>query len=286
MSVEHSNQAGRIIAEAIIESAALYSETLKEASRQLESALAALHRQFYAEKQRCEEEIARLQQAVKDQDAKPKPVPQPVPKPKSQPEAQPQPKPEQPSTKDVFKDFYRTIKELSIEQRQAKAERNMKKFQGKRKYPTESDAQEAVSRNSVELRILWTIVTGRKDFQGIESTRHPLHKHIEKINEYKRQCGQPELKIEVEPEKKPDKKPAKNPVQVTYGVQITGNYTEKLNLIKAVKELLNIGLKEAKDIVDKGPVIIPNGLKKEEAERIVSGFVKRGYLASIIIADA
>lgn len=280
MSVEHSNQAGRIIAEAIIESAALYSETLKEASRQMESALAALHRQFYAEKQRCEEEIARLQQAIKDQDAKPKPVPQPVPKPDSKPE--PKPKPEQPSTKDVFKDFYRTIKELSIEQRQAKAERNMKKFQGKRKYPTESDAQEAVSRNSVELRILWTIVTGRTDFQGIESTRHPLHKHIEKINEYKRQCGQPELKVEVEPEKKPDKKP----VQVTYGVKIAGNYTEKLTLIKAVKELLNIGLKEAKDIVDKGPVIIPNGLKKEEAERIVSGFAKRGYLASIIIADA
>jgi large subunit ribosomal protein L7/L12 len=158
----------------------------------------------------------------------------------------------------------------------------MKKFQGKRKYPTESDAQQAVSRNSVELRILWTIVTGRTDFQGIESTRHPLHKHIEKINEYKRQCGQPELKVDVEPEKKPDKKP----VQVTYGVKIAGNYTEKLTLIKAVKELLNIGLKEAKDIVDKGPVIIPNGLKKEEAERIVSGFAKRGYLASIIIADA
>ena len=276
MSVEHSNQAGRIIAEAIIESAALYSETLKEASRQMESALAALHRQFYAEKQRCEEEIARLQQAVKDQDAKPKPVPQPVPKP------EPKPEPEQPSTKDVFKDFYRIIKELSIEQRQAKAERNMKKFQGKRKYPTESDAQQAVSRNSVELRILWNIVTGRNDFQGIESTRHPLHKHIEKINEYKRQCGQPELKVDVGPEKKPDKKP----VQVTYGVKIVGNYTEKLALVKAVKELLNIGLKEAKDIVDKGPVIIPNGLKKEEAERIVSGFVKKGYQASIIIADA
>lgn len=275
MSVDHSNQAGRIIAEAIIESAALYSETLKEASRQMESALAALHRQFYAEKQRCEEEIAKLQQAIKDQQPVQKPVPQPVPK----PEPKPEPKP---STKDVFKDFYRIIKELSIEQRQAKAERNMKKFQGKRKYPTESDAQEAVSRNSVELRILWTIVTGRDDFQGIESTRHPLHKHIEKINEYKRQCGQPELKVEVEPEKKPDKKP----VQVTYGVKIAGNYTEKLTLIKAVKELLNIGLKEAKDIVDKGPVIIPNGLKKEEAERIVSGFAKRGYLASIIIADA
>lgn len=198
MSVEHSNQAGRIIAEAIIESAALYSETLKEASRQMESALAALHRQFYAEKKRCEEEIAKLQQAIKDQ--------QPVPK--------PEPKPEQPSTKDVFKDFYRTIKELSIEQRQAKAERNMKKFQGKRKYPTESDAQQAVSRNSVELRILWNIVTGRNDFQGIESTRHPLHKHIEKINEYKRQCGQPELKVEV-----------------TYGV----NYTEKLALVKSGK---------------------------------------------------
>lgn len=280
MSVEHSNQAGRIIAEAIIESAALYSETLKEASRQMGSALAALHRQYYAEKQRCEEEIARLQQAIKDQQPVQKPVPQPVPKPEPKPE--PQPKPEQPSTKDVFKDFYKTIKELSIEQRQAKAERNMKKFQGKRKYPTESDAQQAVSRNSVELRILWNIVTGRNDFQGIESTRHPLHKHIEKINEYKRQCGQPELKIEVEPEKKPDKKP----VQVTYGVKIVGNYTEKLALVKAVKELLNIGLKEAKDIVDKGPVIIPNGLKRGEADRIVLKFVSKGYSAIPIIADA
>lgn len=75
MSVEHSNQAGRIIAEAIIESAALYSETLKEASRQMESALAALHRQFYAEKKRCEEEIAKLQQAIKDQQPVPKPEP-------------------------------------------------------------------------------------------------------------------------------------------------------------------------------------------------------------------
>lgn len=279
MSVEHSNQAGRIIAEAIIESAALYSETLKEASRQLESALAALHRQFYAEKQRCEEEIARLQQAVKDQDAKPKPVPQPVPKPEPKPEPQPepQPKPEQPSTKDVFKDFYRIIEELSIQQRQAKAERNMKKFQGKRKYPTESDAQQAVSRNSVELRILWTIVTGRGDFQGIESTRHPLHKHIEKINEYKRQCGQPELKVEVEPEKKPDKKP----VQVTYGVKIVGNYTEKLALVKAVKELLNIGLKEAKEIVDKGPVIVPGGMTKAEAEALVEKLTKKGYISSV-----
>lgn len=278
MSVEHSNQAGRIIAEAIIESAALYSETLKEASRQMESALAALHRQFYAEKQRCEEEIARLQQAVKDQDAKPKPVPQPVPKPEPQPK--PQPKPEQPSTKDVFKDFYRIIEELSIQQRQAKAERNMKKFQGKRKYPTESDAQQAVSRNSVELRILWTIVTGRGDFQGIESTRHPLHKHIEKINEYKRQCGQPELKVDVEPEKKPDKKP----VQVTYGVKIVGNYTEKLALVKAVKELLNIGLKEAKEIVDKGPVIVPGGMTKAEAEALVEKLIKKGYISSVTVA--
>ena len=277
MSVEHSNQAGRIIAEAIIESAALYSETLKEASRQMESALAALHRQFYAEKQRCEEEIAKLQQAIKDQQPVQKPVPQPVQKPVPQPEPKPQPKPEQPSTKDVFKDFYRTIKELSIEQRQAKAERNMKKFQGKRKYPTESDAQQAVSRNSVELRILWNIVTGRNDFQGIESTRHPLHKHIEKINEYKRQCGQPELKVDVGPEKKPDKKP----VQVTYGVKIVGNYTEKLALVKAVKELLNIGLKEAKEVVDNAPKAVKEGISKEDAEKIVAAFKEVGAVCEI-----
>ena len=47
-----------------------------------------------------------------------------------------------------------------------------------------------------------------------------------------------------------------------------------------------LGLKEAKETIEKAPIIIPNGLTKEEAEKIVSGFVKNGFPASIIIADA
>ena len=45
-------------------------------------------------------------------------------------------------------------------------------------------------------------------------------------------------------------------------------------------------VEEAKETIEKAPIIIPNGLTKEEAEKIVSGFVKNGFQASIIIADA
>lgn len=60
----------------------------------------------------------------------------------------------------------------------------------------------------------------------------------------------------------------------------------KLQLTKIYKEMSGLGLKEAKETIEKAPIIIPNGLTKEKAEEIVSGFVKNGFLASIIIADA
>ena len=60
----------------------------------------------------------------------------------------------------------------------------------------------------------------------------------------------------------------------------------KLQMTKIYKEMSGLGLKEAKETIEKAPIIIPNGLTREEAEEIVSGFVKNGFLASIIIADA
>ena len=41
---------------------------------------------------------------------------------------------------------------------------------------------------------------------------------------------------------------------------------QKINVIKAVKEVTGLGLKEAKDVVDGAPKVVKEGLKKEDAE--------------------
>lgn len=43
---------------------------------------------------------------------------------------------------------------------------------------------------------------------------------------------------------------------------------QKINVIKAVKEVTGLGLKEAKDIVDGAPKPVKEGVKKEEAEEL------------------
>lgn len=43
---------------------------------------------------------------------------------------------------------------------------------------------------------------------------------------------------------------------------------QKIQVIKALKGALNIGLKEAKDLVDGAPTILKEGAKKEEAENL------------------
>ena len=43
---------------------------------------------------------------------------------------------------------------------------------------------------------------------------------------------------------------------------------QKVQVIKAVKEVLGLGLKEAKDLVDAAPSLLKEGLKKEEADAL------------------
>lgn len=43
---------------------------------------------------------------------------------------------------------------------------------------------------------------------------------------------------------------------------------QKINVIKTVKEVAGLGLKEAKDLVDGAPKAVKTGLKKEEAEEL------------------
>jgi len=51
---------------------------------------------------------------------------------------------------------------------------------------------------------------------------------------------------------------------------------KKINVIKAVREVTNLGLKEAKDLVEGAPKPIKEGVSKEEAETIKKKFEEAG----------
>ena len=56
---------------------------------------------------------------------------------------------------------------------------------------------------------------------------------------------------------------------------------EKIKVIKVVRELTGLGLKEAKDVVDGAPSKVKEGVNKEEAEKIVASFKEVGATCEI-----
>ncbi len=54
----------------------------------------------------------------------------------------------------------------------------------------------------------------------------------------------------------------------TFNVILKASGEQKVNVIKAVKEITGLGLKEAKDLVDGAPKPVKEGLKREEADEI------------------
>jgi len=52
----------------------------------------------------------------------------------------------------------------------------------------------------------------------------------------------------------------------SFNVELTSSGANKINVIKVVRELTGLGLKEAKDLVDGAPKMVKEGVKKEEAE--------------------
>jgi len=54
--------------------------------------------------------------------------------------------------------------------------------------------------------------------------------------------------------------------KTAFDVEITDSGANKINVIKAVRALTELGLKEAKDLVDAAPKMVKEGVKKEEAE--------------------
>ncbi len=64
--------------------------------------------------------------------------------------------------------------------------------------------------------------------------------------------------------------------QSEFGVELTAPGGAKIAVIKAVKEALGLGLKEAKEMVDGAPAMVKEGLKKEDAEELKTKLEEAG----------
>jgi len=73
--------------------------------------------------------------------------------------------------------------------------------------------------------------------------------------------------------------PAEEKTEFT--VVLTAAGANKINVIKAVREVTSLGLKEAKDLVDGAPKTVKEGVNKEEAEAIKKKFVDAGASVEI-----
>ena len=70
--------------------------------------------------------------------------------------------------------------------------------------------------------------------------------------------------------------PAAAAEKTEFAVELTGPGDKKIQVIKVVRELTGLGLKEAKDLVDGAPKIVKEGLSKADAEAMVKKLEAEG----------
>lgn len=56
--------------------------------------------------------------------------------------------------------------------------------------------------------------------------------------------------------------------KTSFNAHLTDSGAAKVQVIKAVKDALGLGLKEAKDLVDAVPTVLKEGMKKEDADKL------------------
>ena len=69
--------------------------------------------------------------------------------------------------------------------------------------------------------------------------------------------------------------------QTEFDVILTAIGANKINVIKAVRELTSLGLKEAKDLVEAAPKPVKEGVSKEEADAAKAKLVEAGATADV-----
>jgi large subunit ribosomal protein L7/L12 len=75
--------------------------------------------------------------------------------------------------------------------------------------------------------------------------------------------------------------PAAAEEKTEFAVVLTSAGANKINVIKAVREVTSLGLKEAKDLVDGAPKTVKEGVSKEEAETIKKKFAEAGATVEV-----
>ena len=75
--------------------------------------------------------------------------------------------------------------------------------------------------------------------------------------------------------------PAAAEEKTEFTVVLTGAGSNKINVIKVVREVTSLGLKEAKDLVDGAPKTVKEGVNKEEAEAIKKKFTDAGATVEV-----
>lgn len=66
-----------------------------------------------------------------------------------------------------------------------------------------------------------------------------------------------------------------------FDIILTDSGDKKINVIKVVREVTGLGLKEAKDAVEKTPFTVKEGVKKEDADAIKAKFEEAGAKVDI-----
>jgi large subunit ribosomal protein L7/L12 len=74
-------------------------------------------------------------------------------------------------------------------------------------------------------------------------------------------------------------KPAEEKTEFAAILKSVGD--KKINVIKVVREVTSLGLKEAKDLVDSAPKTLKEGINKEEAEAIKAKFAEVGAVVEL-----
>src|ERR1035437_8687457 len=69
--------------------------------------------------------------------------------------------------------------------------------------------------------------------------------------------------------------------QPGFAVVLTAVGANKINVIKAVREVTSLGLKEAKDLVDGAPKTVKEGVSKDEPETIKKKFTEAGATVEV-----
>jgi len=78
-----------------------------------------------------------------------------------------------------------------------------------------------------------------------------------------------------------DEKAEKEEEKTEFDVVLTGVGDKKIQVIKAVRSVTNLGLKEAKELVDGAPNKVKEGVSKEDAENIKKQLEEAGAIVDI-----